>query len=59
MVEAKCAICASDDCKVLANRDAYFEIARNVICKVCGLVYLNPVLSYEETKEYVENTHSV
>lgn len=52
MIEAICAICGSDDYAVIAKRDAYFEPARNVICRVCGLVYLNPIMSDEELRQY-------
>jgi SAM-dependent methyltransferase len=52
MIAARCSICDSDDSVIFSNRDAYFEPVRNVVCKKCGLVYLNPVMSEDETRAY-------
>ncbi len=40
-----CPVCEIDDSEVLAEKDRYGFECKNVICKNCGLVYINPRMS--------------
>lgn len=42
---------------VIRDKDGNIVQGRNVICKTCGLVYVNPRLGDEELKEFYENDY--
>jgi len=56
-----CPLCGADDYKILfcdKNRRELFEIETNTVkCKVCGMVYLNPLPDSEEFLQYYESIY--
>ncbi|MBU0671128.1 class I SAM-dependent methyltransferase [Patescibacteria group bacterium] len=58
MEYVRCALCNSDDYVVISEKSRmkggeYFDL-RNVICKRCGLIYINPRMTKEGYELYYE-----
>lgn len=49
--------CGNNDYEVLSEKDRYGLPVRTVICKRCGLVYQNPSLDDESTKDFYSNLY--
>lgn len=52
MEYVKCDICGSDDYRVVAEKGRFGLSVRNVICKRCGLVYVNPRMDEKESADF-------
>ncbi|RKY37647.1 MAG: hypothetical protein DRP78_00465 [Candidatus Omnitrophota bacterium] len=53
----KCALCGRDDYEVLSGYCRYDVKARNVVCKHCGLVYINPRKSKGQISQYYQQQY--
>lgn len=52
MQRIKCNLCGKDDYVVLYEKGRFNMPVRNVICRNCGLVYINPRMSEEDYKKF-------
>jgi SAM-dependent methyltransferase len=52
MEYVKCDICGSDDYHVVAEKGRFGLNVRNVICRQCGLVYVNPRMDEGESADF-------
>lgn len=54
---APCVLCGGDRREVVGTRDRYFRRLTNVLCRDCGLVFLDPMPRVEEVRRYYESTY--
>ena len=47
-----CSLCGSEDLSVVRKRDRWFNRLRNVLCRRCGLIFLNPMPSDQEVQDF-------
>lgn len=52
MEHVKCEICGADDYVVVGKRGLHGEKVNNVLCRKCGLVYVNPRMGEEDTAAF-------
>lgn len=52
----KCNLCGADDYTVLYKKGRFNMPVRNVICRRCGLVYINPRMSEEDYKKFYSSS---
>src|SRR3989338_6085277 len=55
--QTACNYCQQDDCAVLNRQDRYGFPITSVICKQCGLIYINPRMSKEGYQRFYENAY--
>ena len=58
MEEVNCLLCGSNDFAVLATNERFGYRVRNVVCRKCGLVYLNPRPTAAELREYYAGNYA-
>lgn len=51
MEYVKCDLCGSDDTVIIAKRARFLKL-NNVVCRKCGLVYINPRPENDDIKKY-------
>jgi len=54
-----CDLCGSDDYKVICRKARFNRDAFNVLCKKCGLVYINPRMDPAEYREFYKNEYHI
>jgi SAM-dependent methyltransferase len=52
----KCNLCGADDYVILYKKGRFNMPVQNVICKKCGLVYINPRMSDRDYKKFYAST---
>lgn len=52
-----CNLCGSEDHRVVGTRDRHFRRLTNVLCRDCGLVFVNPMPTEEELGEYYRSSY--
>ncbi len=55
--EKPCDYCGGSDFKILSKKDRYALPTTTVICKKCGLVFLNPVMNAESYADFYEHSY--
>lgn len=52
-----CNLCGSDDYEILATRSRFQIPLNSVICRRCGLMYLNPRMSQKQYQEFYKSSY--
>ncbi len=52
MEKVNCDLCRADDYEILEHRGRFGLPVRNVVCKRCGLVYINPRMSETKYRDF-------
>lgn len=55
----KCNLCGSDDYIVLCEKERWDLPLKNVICKNCGLIYINPRPSVKDYQNFYESDYRI
>ena len=53
-IRVNCGLCGRDDCEVLFQQDQHAFRLRTVMCRQCGLVYLNPRPTAQEYDDFYQ-----
>ncbi|MDQ7815018.1 MAG: class I SAM-dependent methyltransferase [Patescibacteria group bacterium] len=64
MQRTRCPLCSSDDAQIVATKADYVEDLVNVVCRRCGLVYIDPVPTKEDLdsyyhKQFIQERHHI
>lgn len=57
MERVACVLCGRDECEVLAEKDRYGLRVSTGICRVCGLIQMNPRMTRESVAAFYEHEY--